>query len=253
MTNKPYEYSYALSFHHQALYFLFFSGVEQKRVDYDNVVVTDGLELQRVVDSVRGNIPTEATTLSDQEEEERRDLQSAPATGLEDSDTPQDESRKNVEDDSLTDSGNQVGEDENNSHDVKSKKLSNNKRRLTSQNDRERKNRHDIRTNRNYELKERLNIDSERNKDQRQATRDSLVKVGQDKSGQTAEQGKTAELQSSNGGFAVVPNSNLSSSTPPPYILKVKNTPARAELDDIYFLCKSFSLFSITHKSNYEP
>lgn len=226
--------------------------MEQKRADHDNVVVTDGLELHKVLESVTGNIPTEATTLSD-EEEERRDLQSAPATGLEDSDTPEDESMKNVEDDSLADSGSQVAEDENNSRDVKSRKLSSNKRRLTSESDRERKNRHDIRTNRNYELKERLNIDSERNKDQRQATRDSLVKVGEKKLAQTAEQGKTAELQSSNGGFAAVPNSNLSSSTPPPYILKVKNTPARAELDDIYFLCKSISLFSIAHKSNYKP
>lgn len=28
------------------------------------------------------------------------------------------------------------------------------------------------------------------------------------------------------------------SSTPPPYIMKMRNTPARAELDDIYFLCE---------------
>lgn len=222
--------------------------MEQKRADNNNVVVTDGLELQRVIESVRGNIPTEATTLSE-EEEEQRDLQSAPATGLEDtsSDTLEDESRKNVEDNSLADSGSQVLED------VESKELSKNKRRLTSENDRGSKKRHDMRTDRNYELKERLNIDSERNKDQRHATRDSLVKVGENKLAQTAEEGKTADLESSNREFAAVPVSNVSSSTPPPYILKVKNTPARAELDDIYFLCKSFSLFFIPHKSNYKP
>lgn len=226
--------------------------MEQRRADNNKVVVTDGVELQRVIETVRGNIPTKATTLS---EEEQRDLQSAPATGLEDSssDALEDESRKNVEDDSLADSGSQVLEDENNSHNVESKELSKNKKRLTPENDRGSKNRHDIRTNRNYDLKERLNIDSEKNKEQRHASRDSLVKVGENKLAQTAEEGKTVKLESSNGGFAVVPDSNFSSSTPPPYVLKVKNTPARAELDDIYFLCKSFSPFFVSHKSNYRP
>lgn len=226
---------------------LFFSGVEQKRADYDNLVVTDGLELQKVLEqSARGNVPTTATTLSD---EEGKDLQSAPATGLEDSssDTGEDGSRKDIVEDSA-DSGGQVLEDKKNSNDVESKELSKNERRLTPVNDRGSKNRHDIiRTNRNYELKERLNIDSEGNKDQRHATRDSVAKIGENKLVRTAEEGKTAEFESSNAGTPFVPDSNLSASTPPPpYILKVKNTPARAELDDIYFLCKFFSMSYLT-------
>lgn len=213
--------------------------MEQKRAEYENVVVTDGLELNKVFDSFRRNTPTTASSLSDEEE---RDLESAPATGLEDSslDSLEDESSKNLLEETLPNSGSQALEDKANSHDVESKELSNNERRLTPKNDGESKNRHDIRTNRNYERKERLNIDSERNKDQRHATRDSLARDGKNKLAQTAEQSKTAELESSNGGFAVVPDSNSSVSTPPPYILKVKNTPARAELDDIYFLCKFF-------------
>ena len=216
--------------------------MEQKRAEYANVVVTDGLELHKVFDSVRRNTPTSASSLSDEEE---RDLESAPATGIEDSssDSLQDESSKNVPEETLVNSGSQVLEDKDSSHDVESKKLSNNERRLTPKNDRGSKNRLDIRTSRNYERKERLNIDSERSKDQRHATRDSLARDGKNKLQQTAEQGKTAELESSN---VVVPDSNLSVSTPPPYILKVKNTPARAELDDIYFLCKFFSLFYLT-------
>ncbi|KAJ7334370.1 hypothetical protein OS493_014681 [Desmophyllum pertusum] len=178
-------------------------GVEQKRADYDNLVVTDGLELQKVLEqSARGNVPTTATTLSD---EEGKDLQSAPATGLEDSssDTGEDGSRKNIVEDSA-DSGGQVLEDKKNSNDVESKELSKNKRRLTPVNDRGSKNRHDIiRTNRNYELKERLNIDSEGNKDQRHATRDSVAKIGENKLVRTAEEGKTAEFESSNAGNTV--------------------------------------------------
>ena len=218
--------------------------MEQKRAEYENVVVTDGLELHKVFDSFRRNTPTTASSLSDEEE---RDLESAPATGLEDSslDSLEDESSKNLLEETLPNSGSQALEDKANSHDVESKELSNNERRLTPKNDGESKNRHDIRTNRNYEGKERLNIDSERNKDQRHATRDSLARDGKNKLAQTAEQSKTAELESSNGGFAVVPDSNSSVSTPPPYILKVKNTPARAELDDIYFLCKFFLSFFI--------
>lgn len=222
--------------------------MEQKRAEYDNVVVTDGLELHKVFDSVRRNIPTTPSSLSDEEE---RDLESAPATGIEDSssDSLEDESSKNVVEDTSANRDSQVSEDKSNSHDVESKELSKNERRLTPKNDRGSKNRHDIRTNRNYERKERLNIDSERNKDQSHATRDSLAKVGKNKLAQTAEQGKTAELESSNAGFAAAPDSNLSASTPPPYVLKVKNTPARAELDDIYFLCKFYFPFFQSHKN----
>lgn len=209
--------------------------MEQKRAEYDNVVVTDGLELQKVFDSVRRNTPPTASSNSLSDEEER-DLETAPATGLEDSsfDSLRDESSKNVVEETLANSGSQVVEDKDNSHDVESKE-----RRLTPKNDRGSKNPHDIRTNQNYERKERLNIDSERSKDQRHGTRDSLARDGKNKLSQTAQQSKTAELESSNAGYAV-PDSNSSASTPPPYILKVKNTPARAELDDIYFLCKFF-------------
>lgn len=209
-------------------------GVEQKRAEYNNVVVTDGLELHKVFDSVRRNTPTTASSLNDEEE---RDLESAPATGVEDSisDSLGDESSKDVVEKTLANSRSQVLEDKDSSHDGESKELSNNERRLTPKNDRGSKNRHDVRANRNFGQNERLNIDSERNKDQRHGVRDSLAREGKNKLAQTAEQGKTAELES-NGGFAVVPDSNSSTSTPPPYILKVKNTPARAELDDIYFL-----------------
>ena len=217
--------------------------MEQKRAEYENVVVTDGLELHKVFDSFRRNTPTTASSLADEEE---KDLESAPATGLEDSssDSLELESSKNVAEETLPNSGSQALEDKANFHDVESKELSNNERRLTPKNDGGSKNRHDIRTNRNYERKERLNIDSERNKDQRHATRDSLARDGKNKLAQTAEQGKSA------GGFAVVPDSNSSTSTPPPNILKVKNTPARAELDDTYFLCKFFLSFFISQKSN---
>lgn len=217
--------------------------MEQKRAEYDNVVVTDGLELQKVFDSVRRNTPPTASSNSLSDEEER-DLETAPATGLEDSSSNslEDESSKNVVEETLANSGSQVVEDKDNSHDVESKELSNNKRRLTPKNDRGSKYPHDIRTNQNYEQKERLNIDSERSKDQRHGTRDSLARDGKNKLAQTAQQSKTAELESSNAGYAV-PDSNSSASTPPPYILKVKNTPARAELDDIYFLCKFFLSF----------
>ena len=213
--------------------------MQQKRAEYDNVVVTDGIELNKVFDSFRRNTPPTATSLSDEEE---IDLESAPVTKVEDSisDSLGDESSKNVLKETLAKSGSQVLEDKDSSHDGESKELSNNERRLTPKNDRGSKNRHDIKTNRNFGQNERLNIDSERTKDQRHGTRDSLARDGKNKLAQTAEQGKTAELES-NGGFAVVPDSN-SSTTPPPYILKVKNTRARAELDDIYFLCKFFSL-----------
>ena len=214
--------------------------MQQKRAEYDNVVVTDGIELHKVFDSVRRNTPPTASSLSDEEE---IDLESAPATRVEDSisDSLGDESSKNVVEETLANSGSQVLEDKDSSRDGESKELSNSERRLTPKNDRGGKNRHDIRSNRNFGQNERLNIDSERTKDQRHGTRDSLARDGKNKLAQTAEQGKTAELES-NGGFAVVPDSNSSTSTPPPYILKVKNTPARAELDDIYFLCKFFSL-----------
>ena len=40
----------------------------------------------------------------------------------------------------------------------------------------------------------------------------------------------------------------LSSTQPPPNIVKVRNTPARAELDDIYFLCKYIHCTSFSSK-----
>lgn len=212
-----------------------FLGVEQKSSDY----VTDGLELQKVIDpSVRRTTPTSASPLSDEE----RDLQSAPATGLEDSssDAWEGESRSDVVKDS-TEAGRQVLETDKN--DVESEKLSSSKKR-TPVNDRGSKNRDDVRLNRNYELKERLNIDSDGNVDQNQASRDLVAKIGEKKLAEPAEAGRTAEFESLNAGttFSAVPDSNLSS-TPSPFILKVKNTPARAELDDIYFLCEYFLLF----------
>ena len=71
-----------------------FSGVQQKRAEYDNVVVTDGIELNKVFDSFRRNTPPTATSLSDEEE---IDLESAPVTKVEDSisDSLGDESSKN--------------------------------------------------------------------------------------------------------------------------------------------------------------
>lgn len=208
-------------------------GVEQKRPDYDRVDVTDGLELQKVFDqSNRGQIPTEATLSS---AEEKDLLVSAPATGLEDvsSDTQDDKSKSDVVNESMDDSRKILKADKD---DVQSGKLSKDKKRLTPKNDRGSQNLHDIRLNRNYELKERLNIDSDGNVDQNQATRDSVTKVGEIKLAEPAKVVQAAQLKSSNAGtpFAI-PGSN-SSSTPRPYVLKVKNTPARAELDDIYFL-----------------
>ena len=40
----------------------------------------------------------------------------------------------------------------------------------------------------------------------------------------------------------------ISSTQPPPNIVKVRNTPARAELDDIYFLCKYIHCTSFSSK-----
>ena len=113
---------------------------------------------------------------------------------------------------------------------------------LATENDRGSRNLHDIRLNRNYELKGRLNIDSDGLADQNQATRDSVAKVDKIKLAEPAKVGEAAQLESLNVGtpFTAVPASNSSSMPPQPYILKVKNTPARAELDDIYFLCEYF-------------
>ena len=210
-----------------------FLGVEQKEAGFEDVVVTDGIELQKVLDRQR-NDPTKATKLSDEEV----DLDTARHEDLI-YDTQEDGSHKNGGETSLGDSGGrQTFEDE---ISLESDDASrNNKRRLTSGSDKESKNRHDIRTNRNYELKERLNIDSDGSKDQRHETRERPVKGGKKKLVQSAEQGHSAEFEASVGGrTSSIPDSNLSASTPPPYILKLKNgTPARAELDDIYFLCE---------------
>ena len=203
--------------------------MEQKGAGDKDVVVTDGLELQEVFK--QRNDPTEAT-LNDKNE--YSDLQ----TGL-DSATQEDRSLKNGDVTSLEDiDGRQTSEDETSLETEGPSR--DNRRRLTSESDRESKKRLDIRTNRKYELKERLNIDSERSKDQRHITRDSVVKAGQKKSLQSPKHGNTAEFEASIGSQTPsVPDSNFSASTPPPYILKVKNTTGRkAELDDIYFLCE---------------
>lgn len=210
-------------------------GVEEKRPDYDSVDVTDGLELQKVFDqSNRGQVPTEATLSS---AEEKDLLVSAPATGLEDvgSDTQDGKSKSDVVNESTDDSPKTLRADK---HNVQSGKLSNEKKRLTPKYDRGSQNLHDIsRLNRNYELKERLNIDWDGNVDHKQPSRDSVTKLGEFKLAEPAKVAQVAQLRSSNAGtpFAAIPDSN-SSSTPRPYVLKVKNTPARAELDDIYFL-----------------
>lgn len=208
-------------------------------VEHDIVDVTDGLELQKVFDqSNRGQIPTEATLSS---AEEKDLLVSGRVTGVEDSSSNAEDgkSKSDVVSES-TDYSTKVFESV--SDDVQSGKLSNNKERLTPENDRGSRNLHDIRLNRNYELKGRLNIDSDGLADQNQATRDSVAKVDKIKLAEPAKVGEAAQLESLNAGtpFTAVPASNSSSMRPQPYILKVKNTPARAELDDIYFLCEYF-------------
>lgn len=208
-------------------------GVEQKEAGFEDVVVTDGIELQKVFDQPR-NDPTEATKLSDEEV----DLETARHEDLSYG-TQEDGSHKNGGETSLADSGGrQTFEDEVSLESEDAAR--NNKRRLTSGSNKESKNRHDIRTNRNYELKERLNIDSERSKDQRHGSRERTVKDGKKDLVHSAEQGQSAEFEASVGDRTPsIPDSNSSASTPPPYILKLKNgTPARAELDDIYFLCE---------------
>ena len=197
-------------------------GVEQKGAGIEDVVVvTDGLELHKVIDRAR-NDPTKAATISDEE----TDLQTAHREHF-NSDTQETSEGNGIVDKILlADSGRRQTE--------------NDKDRLTQENDGESKPSHDdTRTHRNYHLKERLNIDSERGKDQRLATRDRVGKVGDKKSVESAKQ---TQFEASIGDKTPsILDSNLSS-TPPPYILKVKNTPARAELDDIYFLCECFLL-----------
>ena len=191
--------------------FFNFSGVEQKGARSEDVVVTDGIELQKVFERTRSD-PTKATKLRDDEE---TDLVTARREHF-NSDT-QGKTRENsyVDVTSLEDSdGRQASENED------TRRGSNDGERTP----------HHMRTN----LEERLNIDS-LSKDQRHATRDSLAKANQNKLARPAEQ---SNLEAS---ISVekpsIPDSNISA-TPPPNILKVKNTPARAELDDIYFLCK---------------
>ncbi|CAH3033764.1 unnamed protein product [Pocillopora meandrina] len=204
-------------------------------VEHDIVDVTDGLELQKVFDqSNRRQIPTEATLSS---AEEKDLLVSGRVAGVEDSSSNAEDgkSKSDVVSES-TDYSTKVFKSV--SDDVQSGKLSNNKERLTPENDRGSRNLHDIRLNRNYELKGRLNIDSDGLADQNQATRDRVAKVDKIKLAEPAKVGEAAQLESLNAGtpFTAVPASNSSSMPPQPYILKVKNTPARAELDDIYFL-----------------
>lgn len=196
-------------------------GVDQKGAAFEDVVGTDGIELQKVFNRPR-NDPTPATELSDDEE---TDLETARYG------TEEDGALKNGFETSLAgNGGRRASEDET--------RLKKNEGLLTSGSDRKGNGQHDTRINRNFELKERLNIDSDRSKDQRHAARDSTTKVGQKKLVQSAEKGQAAEFEASIGGdrTSSVPVTNSSASTPPPYILKLKHPPAKAELDDIYFL-----------------
>ena len=195
-------------------FFFNFSGLEQKGARKEDVVVTDGIELQKVLERTRSD-PTKATKLIDDEE---TDLVTARREHF-NSDT-QAKSRENsyVDVSSL--------------EDTDARQASENEDTRQGSNDGERTPHH-RRTN----LEERLNIDSLRSKDQRHATRDSLAKANQNKLARPAEQ---SNLEASIGvEKPSISDSNISS-TPPPNVLKVKNTLARAELDDIYFLCKWF-------------
>lgn len=212
----------------RVLNFCVFLGVEQKRSSFDDLVVTDGNELQKVFERSKYD-PTTASKLSDDEldlKNSRREDQSV---------TTKHKSLKS--EDEKESSARQVSEDKT------STGSRNNKKRLTSESDKKLKKLHDIRSNRNYQLKERLNIDSERSKDQDHAVRNSVTKLSKKKSAEPAAHGEEAKFEASIGDKSPsVPDSNSSSSTPPPYVLKVTNTPARAELDDIYFLCEYFPL-----------
>lgn len=216
-----------------------FLGVDQKGAAFEDVVGTDGIELQKVFNRPR-NDPTPATKLSDDEE---TDLETARYG------TEEDGALKNGFETSLADTGGRRASEDETS--LKSeKRLKKNEGLLTSGSDRKGNGRHDTRINRNFELKERLNIDSDRSKDQRHAARDSTTKVGQKKLVQSAEKGQAAEFEASIGDrTSSVPVTNSSASTPPPYILKLKHPPAKAELDDIYFLCKCFLLILFFYNS----
>ena len=79
---------------------------------------------------------------------------------------------------------------------------------------------------RSYGLQDRLKIDAA---DDGEAS---------DQEGQ-----RLSQRSEGNGGI-----SDNSSTQPPPNIVKVRNTPARAELDDIYFLCKYIHCTSFSSK-----
>lgn len=197
-------------------------GVEQKRSSFDNLVVTDGNELQKVFERTKYD-PTTATKLSDDEV----DLKNSRREDI--SENTKHKSLKS--EDGEENRAKQVSEDK------ASSGPRNNKKRLTSESEKKFKKLHDIRSNRNYKLGERLNIDPERSKDQDHAVRNSVTKLSKKKSAEPAAHGEEAKFEASIGDkSSSVPDSNSSTSTPPPYVLKVKNTPARAELDDIYFL-----------------
>ncbi|KAK2566860.1 Neural proliferation differentiation and control protein 1 [Acropora cervicornis] len=196
--------------------------VEQKRSSFDNLVVTDGNELQKVLERTKYD-PTTATKLS----EDEVDLKNSRREDL--SENTKYKSLKS--EDGEENSAKQISEDKTSSG------PRNNKKRLTSESEKKFKKLHDIRSNRNYKLGERLNIDPERSKDQDHAVRNSVTKLSKKKSAEPAVHGEEAKFEASIGDKSPsVPDSNSSTSTPPPYVLKVKNTPARAELDDIYFL-----------------
>ena len=212
----------------RVLNFCVFLGVEQKRSSFDNLVVTDGNELQKVFERTKYD-PTTATKLSDDEV----DLKNSRREDI--SENTKHKSLKS--EDGEENRAKQVSEDK------ASSGPRNNKKRLTSESEKKFKKLHDIRSNRNYKLGERLNIDPERSKDQDHAVKSSVTKLSEKKSAEPAAHGEEAKFEASIGDkSSSVPDSNSSTSTPPPYVLKVKNTPVRAELDDIYFLCEYFPL-----------
>ena len=206
-------------------------------------VLTDGSDLHKIFEQQsRRNTRTRSATLGDEKEE--NDLQSAPATGVKD-DT---ENHRGQISPLSAESGSRSSKDGTSEQleNGRVELLKNNKRRLTSagipdplENERDYTN-IEAAQNGNHQY-----LDSKGNPDWTREirTRDKAeVKIGENKLAQESQReseglGSKVEVLNSQ-------DSNLSKSTPPPFIKKVTNIPARAELDDIYFLCKFLFLFS---------
>lgn len=194
-------------------------GVERKGSAFEDVVVTDGDELHKVFDRTKYD-PTKATKLN---EDKEVDLDSSRR-----GDSSYNRKHKShLEEDGADSSKRQSDDGETITDSEKESKTTKRKLKL-----------HDTASNRNYELKERLNIDSDGSKDQRHKTGDRVTKLrNKKKLAEPAVHREGTKFEASVGHKSPsVPDSNSSSSTPPPYIVKVKNTAARRELDDIYFL-----------------